>query len=236
MVNYDLFSKHYDAVMGVPKSSVIFIKKQIKQYKPDAKKILEIACGTGSVLKLLEKNYSVYGLDFSKGMLSIAKKKVTSGKFFHQDMTKFRINEKFDIILCVFDSINHLLKFNQWQQVFSKVNSHLNDGGIFIFDINMQNKLDRLISDKPWNHWFGKNLLIIDITEIRNKISNWNTKVFQYKNNNIYEMYEENIKEKAFPLVQIKKSLQKYFSVKVIDPERKRPSRLSERLYLICKK
>ena len=237
MVNYDLFAKHYDAVMGEPKTKVAFIEKSIKQQKPNAKKVLEIACGTGSVLKLLEKKYGVYGLDISTGMLSLAKKKVKSGEFFHQDMTKFNIDEKFDIILCVFDSINHLLKFSQWQQVFSRVNRHLVDDGIFIFDMNMQKKLDRHISEKPWDHWFGKNLLIMDVTDAGNKVSNWNVKVFEHQKKNVYEMYEENIQEKAFPLSQVKKSLQNCFSsIQVIDPDRKRPSQQSERLFLICKK
>ncbi len=237
MTNYDLFAKHYDAVMGEPKAKVAFIEKSIKQHKPKAKKVLELACGTGSILKLLEKKYQVFGLDLSSGMLSLAKKKVKSGKFFHQDMTKFTINEKFDVILCVFDSINHLLKFSQWQQVFSKVDQQLTEDGIFIFDMNMQKKLDRHIREKPWDHWFGKNLLIMDVTDDGNKVSNWNVKVFEHQQKNTFKMYEENIKEKAFPLFQVKKSLQKHFSkVHIIDPDRKRPSQQSERLFLICKK
>jgi len=237
MTNYDLFAKHYDTVMGEPKAKVAFIEKSINQHKPNAKKVLEIACGTGSVLKLLENKYQVFGLDLSLGMLSLAKKKVKTGKFFHQDMTKFKINEKFDVILCVFDSINHLLKFNQWQQVFSKVNQHLADGGIFIFDMNMQKKLDRHIREKPWNHWFGKNLLIMGVTDAGNKVSNWNVKVFEHQKKNTFKMYEENIKEKAFPLNQVKKSLQKYFpKMYIIDQGRKSPSQQSERLFLICKK
>lgn len=238
MTNYDLFAKHYDAVMGEPKAKVAFIEKSIKQHKQNSKRVLELACGTGSILKLLEKKFQVFGLDLSSGMLSLAKNKVKTGKFFHQDMTKFKIDEKFDVILCIFDSINHLLKFSQWQQVFSKVNKHLVDDGIFIFDMNMQKKLDRHIREKPWDHWLGKNFLIMDVTDAGNKVSNWNVKVFEHhQQKNTFKMYEENIKEKAFPLPQVKKSLQKYFSkVLVIDPDQKRPSQQSERLFLICKK
>lgn len=237
MVNYDLFARHYDAVMEEPKTKVAFIENFINQQNPNAKKVLEIACGTGSVLKLLEKKYEVYGLDISTGMLHLAKKKVTSGKFFHQDITKFNIDEKFDIILCIFDSINHLLKFREWQKVFSRVNRHLVDDGIFIFDMNMQKKLDSHILEKPWVHRFGKNLLIMDVTDAGNKVSNWNVKVFEHQKRNIYKMYEENIKEKAFPLSQVKKSLQKYFSsIQVMDTDQKLQSQQSNRLFLICKK
>lgn len=237
MTNYDLFAKHYDAVMGEPKSTVTFIEKSIKQHKPDAKQVLEIACGTGSVLKILEHKYQVFGLDLSSEMLSLAKKKVKTGKFFHQDMTKFKIDEQFDVILCVFDSINHLLKFSQWEQVFSKAKSHLVDDGIFIFDMNMQEKLDRLIKENPWNRWFGKNLLVMDVADAGNKVSNWNVRVFEHQQKNTFTMYEENIKERAFPLSQVKKSLQKQFSkINIVDPDRKRPSQHSERLFLICKK
>ncbi len=237
MTNYDVFSKHYDAVMGEPKSKVEFIEKSIIQHKPDAKIVLELACGTGSILKPLEKKYGVFGIDISSGMLSSARKKVKSGKFFHQDITKFKINEKFDVILCVSDSINHVLTFSQWEQVFFRVNQHLVENGLFIFDMNMQKKLDRHIAEKAWVHWFGKNLLIMDVTDAGNNVSTWNVKVFEHKKNNVYTLYEENIKEKAFPLSQVKISLHKYFtSVMVVDRKRKHASQQSENLILICKK
>lgn len=239
MTNYDLFAKHYDIVMGDSKSRIDFVKKAIQEHKKDASKILELACGTGTILKSLEKKYQVYGLDLSSNMLTVAKKKVKSGKFFRQDMTKFKIDEKFDVILCIFDSINHLLKFSQWQQVFSKVKNHLTGGGVFIFDVNTPSDLKRKISQPPLTYWFNKNKnsIVINVVDAGNKIANWDISVFEHKKGVRYELYRENIKEVAFSIEKIKRTLQKYFSsVKTTYIKRGQKTQGAKRLFFICRK
>jgi ubiquinone/menaquinone biosynthesis C-methylase UbiE len=236
MTNYDLFAKHYDEVMGDRSKNVAELQKLISKHHPKAKTILELACGTGSVLQHFAKRYGVYGLDLSSGMLSLARKKVPSGKFSQQDMTKFRLKEKFDVILCVFDSINHLLKFSDWQRVFNRAYEHLNEGGVLIFDMNTEVKLQRVIDTTPGVRTFGKSLMIMDVTDIGKGVSNWNVKVFEHKSKNQYDLYEENIQEKAFPLHQVKAALKQFRKVSVVDMRRKRPSKKSERLVFVCKK
>ena len=46
-----------------------------------------------------------------------------------------KIDERFDVIFSVFDSINFLENFRQWKSTFKAVNEHLNDDGLFIFDM-----------------------------------------------------------------------------------------------------
>ncbi|MFH1457277.1 MAG: class I SAM-dependent methyltransferase [Patescibacteria group bacterium] len=236
MTNYDLFAKHYDEVMGDRSKNAAELQKLISKHHPKAKTILELACGTGSVLQHFAKRYGVYGLDLSSGMLSLARKKVPSGKFSQQDMTKFKLKEKFDVILCVFDSINHLLKFSDWQKVFKRAYEHLNEGGVLIFDMNTEVKLQRVIDTTPGVRTFGESVMIMDVTDIGKGVSNWNVKVFEHKNKNQYALYEENIKEKAFPLRQVKEALKRFRKVDVVDTSRKRPSVKSERLVFVCKK
>lgn len=236
MTNYDLFSKHYDEIMGNRYENAAELQKLINKYHPRAKIILELACGTGSILQHFTKQYSVYGLDISSGMLSLARKKVPAGKFSQQDMTKFKLNQKFDVILCVYDSINHLLKFSEWQKVFKQAYEHLNKEGVLIFDMNTLSKLQRVIEAPPQVFPFKKHITIIDITDAGKGISNWNIKVFDHKRKNQYTLYEENIQEKAFPLPQVKSALKRFRKVDVIDTSRKRPSIKSKRLVFVCVK
>jgi len=133
----------------------------IRAAKPDAKNVLELGCGTGSILKRLQDAYEVSGLDISGKMLSVARKKVPRSKLVRQDMVDFRIDGRFDVIFCVFDSINHVRRFSDWKKVFAAVRRHLAPRGCFIFDINTERKLERLIAGPPWVHRFGRNLLII---------------------------------------------------------------------------
>jgi hypothetical protein len=170
-------------------------------------------------------------------MLSIAKNKVPRARLSRQNMVRFRLRETFDVICCVFDSINHVLSFEDWERLFANVDRHLPNTGAFIFDINTQRVLDRHIAERPWVHQFGNNLLIMKVTAARNRASNWNIKVFERTKGNRYLLHEENIKEASFPVRNIVKVLRPHFRrVEVIDPNRRRASSKSERLYFVCKK
>jgi SAM-dependent methyltransferase len=237
MVSYDIFGKFYDAVMGGRAKETERLRGFIRNASPKAKNILELACGTGSVLKHLSKHYRVYGLDLSKQMLSIARKKVPQAKLSRQNMVTFHLRERFDVICCVFDSLNHVSTFSHWKALFTNVREHLSAGGVFVFDMNTQKKLKRLIAEPAWIQIFGDNFLIMKVTGTgKNRGSNWNIKVFERTGRNRYLLYEEDIQEVSFPTRTIVRAVRLYFpSVEIIDPDRKRPSMESERLYFICK-
>jgi SAM-dependent methyltransferase len=232
MTSYERFGEFYDAVMGDRRAAAKQVMELIRAAKPDAKNVLELGCGTGSILRCLQDAYEVSGLDISGKMLSVARKKVPRSKLFRQDMVDFRIDGRFDVILCVFDSINHVRRFSDWKKVFAAVRRHLLPGGCFIFDINTQRKLERLTVGPPWVHRFGKNLLIIDVTALPRGGSNWNVKVFEHLNASRYALHEEDIVEVSFPLPQVVAALRShYMKVRVIDPDRSQPSAKSERLF-----
>jgi SAM-dependent methyltransferase len=232
MTPYQRFGEFYDAVMGDRQAAAEQVRELILAAKPAAKNVLELGCGTGSILECLQDAYEVSGLDVSGKMLSIAHRKVPGSRLFQQDMVDFRIDGRFDVIFCVFDSINHVRGFSDWKKVFAAVRRHLLPGGCFIFDINTQRKLERLIAGPPWVHRFGRNLLIIDVTALPNGRSNWNVRVFEHLNGSRYALHEEDIVEVSFPVPQIVAALRAhYMKVRVIDPDRSRPSAKSERLF-----
>lgn len=237
MAHYDVFGEFYDAIMGDRAKATRPLQEFIRKANPNAKNVLELGCGTGSVLKHLAKDYEVWGVDLSRKMLSIAKKKVPQARLSRQDMVRFRLPKRFDVICCVFDSINHILSFVDWKKLFANVGRHLSDSGVFIFDINTQKKLDRHIAEPPWVHQFGNNILIMEITAVPRRASNWNIKVFERTRANRYLLHEENIQEASFPRQKIVNALRVQFRrVEVIDTDRRRPSVESERLYFVCKK
>ena len=195
MASYDKFSRFYDAIMGDRAKTTDRLLKFIRQAHPRAKTVLELGCGTGSVLKHLARHYQVWGLDASSKMLSIAKRKAPSARLFRADMVNFTLAEKFDVICCVYDSINHVLSFAAWKQLFANVRRHLSPQGVFIFDINTLQKLARHIAEPAWVHYFGDNLLIMKIGKAPRNASNWNIKVFERIQGNRYALHEENIQE-----------------------------------------
>jgi len=146
MESYEIFGKFYDAVIGNRAESAKHVSELLRASNPKAKRILELGCGTGSVLKILQDSYEVSGLDLSRKMLSIAREKVPQAKLSQQDMVHFQMDEQFDAILCVFDSINHVRHSSDWKKVFAKVHQHLSPDRCFIFDINTRRKLGRHIA------------------------------------------------------------------------------------------
>ena len=213
------------------------IRRLIRQHTPTARTLLELACGTGAILKILARYYDVVGLDLSPQMLSIARKKLPHVRLYRKDMVRFDLGTKFDVIICVFDSINHVLRFADWKKIFRNAARHLQEGGLFIFDINTEAKLERLISAPTWVNKFGRNFELIKVTDNGKGIANWNVRVFEHQNGSTYKLFEENLKQISFPVEQIKHALRERFTnVKVIDAIGGKPCGKSNRLYFVCKR
>ena len=236
-MSYTRLARFYDPVIGDRRDTANFITALLERHRPKTRTILEIACGTGAVLGLLSESYEVTGLDRSRNMLAIARRKLPYVKLYRQDMTRFHLNQRFDAILCVFDSINHLQRFADWQKVFRRVKSHLKERGLFIFDVNTPNRLHRLSHSPPWTTPFGKHWEIITVTKGRRGRYDWHVRVLEHHRRNEYRLHEEIIPELAVPMKRVVASLKKIFSsVNVIDPEGGRPSDKSPRLYFVCRK
>jgi hypothetical protein len=58
-------------------------------------------------------------------MLKKAEANVSKSNLVLADMTNFDLKKKFDIILCNYNSVCHLLKWEQWQNFFDMSNAHL---------------------------------------------------------------------------------------------------------------
>jgi SAM-dependent methyltransferase len=235
MASYEKFSRFYDVVMGDRTKTAAYIRRLITHYKPEAKTLLELACGTGAILQPLSEAYDVTGLDLSAQMLAVARQKLPHVRFYQADMVTFNLGKKFDVIICVFDSLNHVLQSADWQRLFRRVAWHLAAEGLFLFDINPVEKLRRLIQAPPWVKEFNGNVLVMDVMDGGGEITTWNIKVFVRQAKDQYRLFAENIQEISFPVKQITGALREHFTkVKVTDPTGRKPSDKSDRLYFVC--
>jgi len=73
---------------------------------PPGQRVLEIGCGTGDLLAALRPAYGV-GVDFSGGMLDMARERHGHLNFVHCPADEFEAGETFDFIVCS-DFINDL--------------------------------------------------------------------------------------------------------------------------------
>lgn len=237
MRNYESLAPFYDPVQGDRAEPAAYVRGLIERHHPSARSVLELACGTGSILKQLQENYRVAGVDISQPMLDIAAKKLPRAQLFHCDMTEVSLGRTFDIVLCIYEAINHLLTFEQWESVFDRADEHLAKGGIFICDIGTKRRLRELVEQPAVMNWFDdRNLFMFDVTEAEAEgVVTWDVRVFEHLENDSYRLHSELLDQIAFDVEQIKTALQKRFKrVRIYDRRRARPSTRSARLHFVC--
>ncbi len=108
-------------------------------YIEKGSRIIDLCCGTGNFANIMDKKeYTVTGVDSSRGMLAYAAINAPNVNFINEDIRDLNINGSFNGVTCLFDSINHILDPMDVVKVFEKAHSLLNDGGLFIFDVNSE--------------------------------------------------------------------------------------------------
>lgn len=110
------------------------IKTLIIKLHPKAKEVLDVACGTGEHIKYLSKDFAMDGIDLEPGLLEIAKEKNPSSSFFVADMKEFKLEKKYDVILCLFSSIGYLKKGEEVIEALKSFKNHLKPSGIMAIE------------------------------------------------------------------------------------------------------
>lgn len=127
-----------------------FIESILQRADCQAKTVLDLACGTGSLsLELAKRGYKVLGSDLSEDMLMQASEKAYAMEenrpfFIHQPMQELSLPEPVDLIVCCLDSLNYVLDPADVRETFRRAYQSLSPGGMLIFDINTPEKLHGL--------------------------------------------------------------------------------------------
>jgi len=146
--SYKEFSQIYDLLMDdidYEKWTSFIINKT-----DGSRKILEAACGTGSITRVLaENNCKVTAFDLSEDMLMRAYEKLGRNpgvKLLNMDMTNFKIDDKFEAAICCCDGINYISE-NEVKSFFVHIFEHINENSRFIFDMSTAHKYESMFND-----------------------------------------------------------------------------------------
>lgn len=129
----------YDAIMADVEYDAWadFVLTYARDGELSARSALDLACGTGGFTQQLsESGLEVTGLDASAEMLAEARRRLPDIPFVQGDLRHFRLGQTFDLITCVFDSLNNLLTHEDLEACFGQVLAHLNPGGLLACDLN----------------------------------------------------------------------------------------------------
>lgn len=131
------------------------LQSLIRELHPNAKTLLDVACGTGKHLEYLKVNYQAEGLDLNAGMLELARKRCPDIPFHQGNMIDFNLEHKFDVITCLFCSITLVKTPGNLERAIANLSRHLAPGGILIIEpwvspeAYWNNKVSADIVDKP---------------------------------------------------------------------------------------
>ena len=103
---------------------------------------MDLACGTGVLCEILrDQGIESAGMDFSSGMIEIARSRDSRIPYEVADMTTFRPEKQFDLVTCTGDAVNHIPALSDVEQIFRNVYAYLAPGGYFIFDLLNENEV-----------------------------------------------------------------------------------------------
>lgn len=144
----DFYSKHYDAIfLNKTKNNYEIGKITDLEKKNKNTKILDIGCGTGNHVDLLnKKHYEVIGIDQSKDMIKKAKLKFPKCEFINNNFfnNDFEYNS-FTHILCLGRTIYEI---KNKQEFFEKCYSLLNYKGYFVINLCNDKNFKPFVSEQ----------------------------------------------------------------------------------------
>ena len=151
---------------------------------------MDLACGTGVLCEILHRSgIAASGMDFSAGMIEIARAGNPEISYEVADMITYRPDRQFDLVTCTGDALNHIVCLEDIERIFQNVYAYTREGGYFIFDILNEREVS---SGEPFEMDFSQQIRVwFQMTRPGEK--QVNLKIRVYEDGNL--SFEENIRE-----------------------------------------
>ena len=151
---------------------------------------MDLACGTGVLCEILHSNGIVAsGMDFSAGMIDIARSGNPHIHYDVADMITYCPDQEFDLVTCTGDALNHIGALSDVEKIFRNVHTYLSPGGYFVFDILNEHEVS---TSEPFEMDFSETVRVwFQMTKPGEKQVNLKVRVYE----NGMLSFEENIRE-----------------------------------------
>ena len=108
----------------------------IRQRRPTAATLLDVACGTGEHARYLaeQHGFRVDGLDIEPAFVRLAAAKVPGGGFFQANMVDFAAGQRYDVVCCLFSAIGYVPGADPLGRALARFRAHANPGGLVIVE------------------------------------------------------------------------------------------------------
>ncbi len=133
-----MFSKsqqYYDAIYSGKDyaQEAASVKRLIAEHKrSDGNALLDVACGTGGHVPYLRDDFAYEGLDLDPEMLTLARERFPDVPFHLGDMVDFQLGRQFDVVTCLYSSIDYTKTEQRLRQAIATMAGHLRPGGVLL--------------------------------------------------------------------------------------------------------
>ncbi|MBQ5866862.1 MAG: class I SAM-dependent methyltransferase [Oscillospiraceae bacterium] len=164
--------------------------KWLERNNLQPKTAMDLACGTGILCGILDHaGIEASGMDFSSGMIEIARQNTPHLHYDVADMITYRPDKQFDLVTCTGDAVNHISDLENVEKIFQNVYAYLTSGGYFVFDLLNENEVS---DSEPFQMDFSDTIRVwFQMT--RPGADKVNLKIKVYEDGK--EAFEENIRE-----------------------------------------
>lgn len=138
MAIYDDAAPWYDRIWGSRRdygADTRVLTDVITRHRPQAERLLDVACGTGGHLRHLSRHYHCTGVDVSARLLEVAARELGPEVDLHEaDMRTLDLGRRFDVVTCLWGSIAYVEDRRALHEVAARLAQHLADGGLAIIE------------------------------------------------------------------------------------------------------
>ncbi len=142
---FDAYARYYDLLYRDKDyaAEVEYVASHIHEHAPQAKRILELGCGTGAHAEHLARmGYTVHGVDLSEAMLARAEARKAALpsevaarlSFGLGDVRTVRRGETYEAVISLFHVMSYQTTNADVAAAFETAAAHLEPGGLFLFD------------------------------------------------------------------------------------------------------
>jgi len=111
-----------------------YVAALVRRFAPQARTLLETACGTGRFLEHLAADFDVEGLDLSSEMLGRAASRLPGVALHQGDMSNFELGKRYDAVCCLFRSIAYTKTLDAFRRSVQCMGAHLAPGGVLVIE------------------------------------------------------------------------------------------------------
>lgn len=214
MASYVSFARFYDGLMEDAdyEKRCEYLLQLFKRHNHESGITLDLACGTGSLTRLLaKKGVDVYGVDASGEMLSEAMQRTYEGGldilYLKQKMQSLDLYGTINTCVCTLDSINHLTDIEDVKKAFDRIGLFMDNEGLFVFDVNTVYKHREVLKDNTFVFENDSVFCVWQNTPQENDVISINLDFFE-EENGVYYRSSESFCERAYSDSEIRLMLE----------------------------